>query len=384
MKKTPVAPAVYRPQPTPRVLQTKLARAPQPVIPVRPPQKSVAAPVHTPKVLQAKKVAVPPVPKKPEPRVQKVAPKPAFTPRAIQRKPILHRSSGIIQAKYTNGTYVTVLDDGGDWYGVVAAQLPNGYRVRMGGTTDHMVDVADDSIAPHPSFARRLQEWRNGDTVTTAGGTWCAVEYNSKMGSEDPTARGLHIKLEFTPNHTVDATKIVLVQTVTAIKNDQIYYKDQSVANRARFFVSIDQTGDSASPEYVAAGGPGSGGTFGNAPVQHAAGRHGYRYKPWFQPWQVQSAWLTDNPHMRGITGFSQQKFETTAIAAEGNDKGRYYGSVKWGWVWHPGSAVKLVRLTVVNPGYGASQQFREAAKQWNRTRTTTNRDPTQIPLQRN
>src|SRR6185369_6841459 len=35
----------------------------------------------------------------------------------------------------------------------------------------------------------------------------------------DPTARGLHMKLRFTPNHTVDATSIVLVQTVTAMKN---------------------------------------------------------------------------------------------------------------------------------------------------------------------
>ncbi|HKR10842.1 MAG TPA: hypothetical protein VJT15_02200 [Pyrinomonadaceae bacterium] len=396
MKKPPAAPAVYRPQATPKVLQTKLARTAQPVVPVRPPQRSAPAPVYTPKVLQAKKVVPLPVPRKPEPRPQpvpkvvqpkRIAPKPAFSPKAIQRKTIqrkaiAHRPAGVIQPKYATGTYVTVLSDTGPWYGVVSSLLPTGYRVRMGGTTDHLVDVDDDSIAPHPSFARRLEEWRNGDTVTTAGGTWTAVEYNSKMGAQDPTARGLHIKLEFTPNHTVDATRIVLVQTVTAIKNDQIYYKDQSVANRARFHVSIDQTGDSASPEYAAAGGPTSGGAFGRAPVQNAAGQHGYRYKPWFQAWRVQSAWLTDNPHMRGITGFSQQRFETTAIAAEGTDRGRYYGSVRWGWVWRPGTAVKLIPLEVINPGYGASQQFRESAKQWNITQTTTGRAPTQIPLQ--
>ena len=372
MKKPFVAPPVYRPQPTPRVLQTKLARGAQ---------KPAAAPVHTPRVLQPKKIATPAVPKVVQQK--KIAPpKPVFPPQIIQRKTIANRPSRVIQRKYSNGTYVTVLGDGGDWYGVVSAQLPTGYRVRMGGTTGTMVDVDDDRIAPHPAFARRLEEWRNGDTVTTAGGTWRAVEYNSKMGSQDPTARGLHIKLEFTPNHTVNATRIVLVQTVSAIKNDQIYFKDQSVANRARFNVSIDQTGDSASPEYAAAAST-SGGTFGGAPVQNGAGRHGSRYKPWFSPWQVQSAWLTDNPHMRGITGFSQQRFETTAIAAEGSDKGRYYGSVKWGWVWRPGTAVKLIPLEVANPGYGASEQFRESAKQWNRTQTTTGRNPVQIPLQR-
>lgn len=391
MKKTPVAPAVYRPQPTPKVLQTKLARGAQPAAtPVRSPQKTLAAPVNRPSVLQPKKVSLPPVPKKPElrsppvPRVvqqKKIAPKPPSLPNAIQRKVLLNRPSGIIQRKYATGTYVTVLSDSGDWYGVVSSQLPAGYRVRMGGTDNHLVDVSEDRVAPHPAFARRLEEWRNGDTVTTAGGTWCAVEYNSKMGSQDPTARGLHIKLEFTPNHTVDATRIVLVQTVSAIKNDQIYFKDQSVANRARFNVSIDQQGDSASPEYVAAAST-SGGAFGSAPLQDGAGRHGYRYKPHiFASWRVQSAWLTDNPHMRGITGFSQQRFETTAIAAEGDDRGRYYGSVKWGWVWRPGTAVKLIPLEVESPGYSASPQFRESAKQWNATQTTTGRTPVQIPL---
>lgn len=406
MKKTPTAPAVYRPQPTPKVLQTKLARGVQPGIPVKSPQKPVAAPVYRPSTLQPKKVALPPVPKKPEPRPQpfanvvqqkknvtvpgpparaKNSPKPPFSQNAIQRKLIVSRpSAGVIQPKYTVGTYVTVLGDGGDWYGVVRSQLHNGYRIRMGGTSNHEVDVSEDRVVPHPAFARRLEEYRNGDTVTTAGGRWTAVEYNSKMGRDDPTARGLHIKLEFTPNTTVNATRIVLVQTVSAIKNDQIYFKDASVAARAKYNISIDQAGDSASPEYVTAAST-SGGALGSAPVQNGAGRHGYRFKTYFfSSWQVQSAWLTDNPHMRGITGFSQQRFETTAIAAEGSDRGRYYGSVKWGWVWSPGTAVRLIPLEVENPGYGASQHFRESAKQWNATRTTDDRAPVQIPLQRN
>src|SRR5918999_2575216 len=79
MKKTPSAPAVYRPQPTPKVLQTKLARGAQTGVPGKPPQRPVAAPVYTPKVLQPKKVATPPVPKRPEPRLQPL-------PKVVQQK----------------------------------------------------------------------------------------------------------------------------------------------------------------------------------------------------------------------------------------------------------------------------------------------------------
>jgi hypothetical protein len=84
---------------------------------------------------------------------------------------------------------------------------------------------------------------------------------------------------------------------------------------------------------------------------------------------------------MRNVTEFSQQRFETTAIAAAGKDKGRYYGSVQWGWAWSPGSKVRLVPLQVVNPGYGASPLFRESARQWNQTLTSTGATPVQLPL---
>ncbi len=119
------------------------------------------------------------------------------------------------------------------------------------------------------------------------------------------------------------------------------------------------------------------------APVENGAGEHGYRYQcDHTGRWCVKPAWLLDNPRMREIQSLSRQTFETTAIAAEGKDKERYYGSVEWGWSWAPGRKVKLIRLRVVTQGYGASAQFELSAKQLNKTPTSKGALPVKIPLQ--
>jgi len=236
------------------------------------------------------------------------------------------------------------------------------------------------------------EERRDGDSVTTAGGTWTAVEYfsraemvrrhpNGRGRITDPTARGLHMKLQFTPNHTVDATSIVLVQTVTAMKDYEPYFINPSVAERSIHHISIDQEAASASPEYAVDPGR-SGGGLGLAPVQAGAGEHGYRYQCSPGRWCMKPAWIQDDPHLTDVNEFAQHRFETTAIAASGTDKGRYYGSVAWGYAWTKGRVVKLIPLEVVTAGYGASAQFRDSARQWNRTPVGGELVPVQIPLQ--
>ncbi len=237
-----------------------------------------------------------------------------------------------------------------------------------------------------------LEERRDGDSVTTAGGTWTAVEYWSRaeMASRrggrihrDPTARGLHMKLRFTPNDTVDATRIVLVQTVMAMRDWEPYFIDESVERRAATHFSIDQSGASRSPEY-AANPAQSGGGFGAAPVQAGAGEHGHRYQCSPGRWCMKPAWLQDDPHLTAVGEMAQHRFETTAIAAEGNDRGRYYGSVSWGYAWTGAGVVKLVPLEVMTAGYAASDQFRDSAIKWNSTPVgDAGAAAVQIPLHR-
>jgi hypothetical protein len=179
------------------------------------------------------------------------------------------------------------------------------------------------------------------------------------------------MELEFMPNGGVDATSIVLVQTVRAVKNGVPYFMNQTVKARSVDGISIDQHEASASPEY-AANPQSSGGEFGSAPLDVGGGGHGATAK---------AAWLFDKPHMSPVYDWSFQEFETTAIAADGKDKGKYYGSVKWGWLWRgPGEKVELFPLAVASIG-SVSKHFIESAKKWNVTDTSTGAKPVQIPL---
>jgi hypothetical protein len=94
----------------------------------------------------------------------------------------------------------------------------------------------------------------------------------------------------------------------------------------------------------------------------------------------MKPAWIQDDPHLTAVGEFAQHRFETVAIAAAGNQRGRYYGSVAWGYAWTKGDKVRLIPLEVVTAGNGASAQFRESARQWNRT-PVGDSIPIQIPL---
>jgi len=383
----PVAPPVYRPQVKPASVQAKFTAGPA-QIKSQPAAPPVCRAQVVPKVLQTKKAVIQPAAK-----IQLAVPR-------------IVRPSNTVQRQIARGTYVEVTGAGGTWYGVITGPrhyATNTYRVRVGGT-DQQVEVPEADIRLHPTIlaspralefaaerALRVavyEERRDGDSVNTAGGTWTAVEYFSRaeMGRReggrvirDQTARGLHIKLQFTPNHTVDATSIVLIQTVTAMRDWAPYFIDDSVAERSIHNVAIDQVATSTSPEY-AVDPSHSGGGLGLAPVQAGAGEHGYRYQLSPGHWRMKPAWIQDDPHLTAVSEFAQHRFETVAIAAAGNQRGRYYGSVAWGYAWTKGDKVKLIPLEVVTAGNGASAQFRESARQWNRT-PVGDSIPIQIPL---
>jgi hypothetical protein len=303
-------------------------------------------------------------------------PAPAPVQHAIQRRVIAGGRSGIIQAKYNVNDYVTVFEEGGGrWYGQVTKQLSTGYEVRLGGgSKTDVVDVVEEAVHPHPTFAGNYEVSRSGETVITAGGQWTARTYTSIMGRVNPSVRGANMRLEFQPNGTVDATSIVLVQTVRAVKNGQPYYLNETVRARSVNGISIDQDQSSASAEY-AVDPERSGGEFGSAPLSPNGGGH------WVYDAPAQPAWLFDRPHLAGVTEYSFQVFETTAIAADGNDKGKYCGSVSWGWHWNnPGDKVLLYPLEVVSMG-SVSEHFIASAKKWNQTRTSRNVIATPIPM---
>ena len=415
----PIAPPVYKPQP--KLVQPKIANVPAKLnTPLQNMRKPIAPPVYPPQAKQGlvqAKLAGPTQIKRqlgtPVCRVQSI-PKVLQTKKAISQPaaiqlaaPRIVRPSNTIQRNFARGTPVQVTEAGRTWYGVVTGPLhyrDRTYRIRVGGTNQH-VEVPADRVSFHEALtgtaalvklrerfvtAGALEERRDGDSVNTAGGTWTALEYYSRAEWFDPrrdgthridgTARGLRMKLQFTPNHTVNARKIVLVQTVTVMKDEeQPHFKDDSVRARARNNISIDQAHSSVNPEYAATAD--RAGVFGAAPVKAGFGEHGYRYEDPLGRVFMKPAWIQDDPHVRQVQEFALHKFETTAIAAVGDDQGTYYGSVSWGYIWRrEAGKVELFPLSVVESGHGASDDFRQSAIQWN-SAVISGRVPVSLPL---
>jgi hypothetical protein len=156
-------------------------------------------------------------------------------------------------------------------------------------------------------------------------------------------------------------------------------YGNETIKARSVVGTSIDQVEESRSPLYVDDS-EGGGDALGSSGVQpnDQAGGHGYRYFD-SDTWKVKTAWLRDMPHLRNVTDFSFQVFETTALAVEGVQAGTYYGSVKWGWWRKSDGDVLLVPLQVLSYG-SVTDEFKASLKKWNETLTVTGAKPQQLP----
>ena len=141
-KKRPIAPPAYRPQPTPKVLQTKTAVA-RPPLSAQPPRKPAAPPVYRP---EHKQIVQPKIVSRPH----------NSSPPQVQQPASTRRPGATIQClrNITPGTHVQVTGAGGTWYGEVF-RVPDDdhYEVRVGGTdTTTVVDEA--SVTLHPARAQ--------------------------------------------------------------------------------------------------------------------------------------------------------------------------------------------------------------------------------------
>jgi hypothetical protein len=246
--------------------------------------------------------------------------------------------------------------------------------VQRSQATKEELEVASKQVLPTNITGMN----RDGETVNTAGGTWTAKRYVAVLRLADAPAWGASMTLEFTPKAPANATKIALVQSVLSFKNADFYYLGEStVEARAFAGTSIDQVSHSRSPFY--ADDPATGnGTLGSSSEQEEAGEHGYRYQD-NEEWKVKAAWLRDVPHFRNVKAFSCQVFETTALAVEGTDRGKYYGSVKWGWRRKYDGGVQLDPLEIASKG-SVSDAFDLSIAQWNKTRTSLDQTPQQLP----
>ena len=96
-----------------------------------------------------------------------------------------------------------------------------------------------------------------------------------------------------------------------------------------------------------------------------------FKDKPGDPKKKMHPAGLVDEPLGATLKGQSKT-FETVALAIEGTDTGKSYGSVKWGFKIEGTVAAPKVAatdITLASSG-NPTDNFTEAAKQWNRSRT--------------
>ncbi|HLO85648.1 MAG TPA: hypothetical protein VK203_11680 [Nostocaceae cyanobacterium] len=175
----------------------------------------------------------------------------------------------------------------------------------------------------------------------------------------------VHMELEFTPNDKADATKVGLVQSVKTIMGGNIAYADPNRASKSTpEGYGIDQIPKNRNPLYATESEPRTDkDKLESYATDSDFGQHAEKKESGWTP-----ATLIDRPSIDGGIN-SSKEFETTALAIEGNQKGTYYGSVKWGYQVDAAGDAILSNLRLESMGV-PSQNFMDAAKKWNEGKT--------------
>lgn len=213
--------------------------------------------------------------------------------------------------------------------------------------------------------------------VETSYGIFNDESY-TEINNDEKT--GVNIKLTFDPS-TANATKIGMVQSVKSYKDNQAIVMD----DRQKPMVTADgypfsgykidrlfghnnpiygsdnlkSTDDLTKTEKTDVPGHDVGDNEDDAKY-----KLGFRYEN-KGVWEKEKAEMYDTPGLFQPPINSGQIFETTALAIDGCDKNRYYGSVKWGWTKDGTGAYTKLLFEKVSDGT-PSKNFTEAAKLWN------------------
>lgn len=175
----------------------------------------------------------------------------------------------------------------------------------------------------------------------------------------------LDLDLTFEPTGNADATKVGLAQVIKKQKNGKNNPIDPNLATKTTANGSnVDQLSGNLNPLYA---------TGGVVPAKDDDKLETYTTpdgthatKDPVNGWTPAN--IKDKPSISGGAN-SMKEFETSALALEGNDKGEYYGSVKWGWEKDGTGTLKKIDFDLVSKGV-PSKNFMEAAEKWNDGKT--------------
>jgi hypothetical protein len=211
--------------------------------------------------------------------------------------------------------------------------------------------------------------------ATTLGGEWNADPY-AEWDHPQRLAKGVDIRLEFTPNLNAAADKIGLTQSIKAVKGNEQYrptddvkaahaQEKLSVTGGAQKDWMIDRRYGNTNPIYGADDIPNTTGkTLGDTTFNEQQPG----FSQLFERGVTDKAVLCDTP-MRPVplAANARMEFETTALAIAGPQKDSYYGSVTWGWTTNSNGVlapIPFARKSAGNP----TASFTESAQIWNQT----------------
>ena len=223
-----------------------------------------------------------------------------------------------------------------------------------------------------------------------------------------PPRYAAHIELSFLPEKTVDAENIAFVQTAQMLITDREgadprihrpYYvqtdKDESVfSNRLlsddpeTLGTHIDQSTKERTPLYSMTGASDTDIKSKKKTASPLAASTPTKFSDFgFRTDKkgTKAATMTDQPGLdaeKGASAFG--KFETTALAVEGAQRGTYYGTVKWGFTKAAGETEAKLDPFVLSQSSAPSDTFFEAAKRFGASTTTAGEQSVPLPTSGN
>ena len=249
----------------------------------------------------------------------------------------------------------------------------------------------------HPALQRAAKK------AKTSAGEFVADPYDAMV---QPGYRGIvtgygaDITIKFKANERVDAEKIAFVQTALSVKDDKVHNKyegEKKKVAESRMLspgksgagVHIDQLPDVATPLYGMAGNRGD--DLANPEPHKRLTTFGWHYKNARGKLENEDAMMHDEPDLTSGDRYTaaadvmneewHQRFETTALAIAGNQKGTFYGSVEWGWTKSVADLYPNLLDFKVKSENVPSPIFMEAARLWNVSVTTRKTQSIDVPV---
>lgn len=197
--------------------------------------------------------------------------------------------------------------------------------------------------------------------ATSHYGTFSIDDHDYNF-EKDEGSKILNLDLDFLPNENAKATKVGLVQVVKARDdNKPAALEPNQKKKMTKNGSHVDQLSENRNPLYATSAEPQENQDKLDA-YETDNGRHAIKNG---EEWT--SAHMQDTPSVDGLAS-CVRRFETAALALEGEEEGTYYGSVEWGFTKIMGKASKI-EFKLLSKGV-PTKNFMEAATLWNNSKT--------------